>query len=129
EPSQGIERLFLTILFEAYSEREGKRVLKINPKIAPVKLGIFPLLSNHEGLVQKSKEVFELLNDKFTSFLDISGSIGRKYARADERGYPYCITIDHQTLEDDTVTIRDRDTTEQHRIKIDNLIKIIKERI
>jgi len=129
EPSQGVERLFLTILFEAYSERDGKKVLKFDPKIAPIKLGVFPLLSNHEGLVTKSKDVFNLMNEKFTSFLDISGSIGRRYARADERGFPFCLTIDHQTLEDDTVTVRDRDTTKQDRIKISELLKNIQERI
>ena len=129
EPSQGVERLFLTILFEAYSEREGKTILKFHPKIAPIKLGIFPLLSNNEDLVKKSKEVFDLVNEEFTSFWDVSGSIGRRYARADERGYPYCLTIDHQTLEDDTVTIRDRDTTDQERIKILKIIEIVKEKI
>ncbi|NHI94575.1 MAG: glycine--tRNA ligase [Candidatus Lokiarchaeota archaeon] len=129
EPSQGIERLFLTILFESYSERDGKTIFKFDPKIAPIKLGVFPLLSNNEDLVSKSKLVFDLVNEEITSFWDVSGSIGRRYARADERGYPYCLTIDHQTLNDDTVTIRYRDTTDQDRVKISDLIQLIKEKI
>ncbi|MBI2546538.1 glycine--tRNA ligase [Candidatus Woesearchaeota archaeon] len=123
EPSQGVERAFLVFMFDAYTynpERDNI-VLKLHPALAPFKVAVFPLVSNKDELVKKAKEVHDNLKPYFASFYDDSGSIGRRYARQDESGTPYCITIDFDTLNNDTVTIRDRDSTEQHRIKIKEL--------
>jgi len=127
EPSQGIDRAFLTFLYEAY-EYDKKRnniVLHFHPKLAPIKAAIFPLLSNKPELLKKAKEVFSLLKNEFHCFYDDSGSIGRRYARQDESGTPFCITIDFDSLKQDDVTIRDRDSTSQVRIPISELHEIL----
>ena len=123
EPSQGVERAFLVFMFDAYThdEKRGNIVLKLHPKLAPVKLGVFPLVSNKPELVNKAKELHNELKKEFTCQFDTSGSIGRRYARADECGIYACITVDFDTLNDDSVTIRSRDTTEQIRVKISEL--------
>ncbi|PID31446.1 glycine--tRNA ligase [Candidatus Saccharibacteria bacterium] len=125
ESSIGVGRLMLAVLTEAYTEDEvnGEKriVLKIHPSIAPVKAAVFPLLKNRPELVKKAKEVYEALSQKFMCEFDDNGNVGKRYRRQDEIGTPYCITIDFDTLEDDTVTIRDRDTTEQRRVKIADL--------
>ncbi|MBI4738448.1 glycine--tRNA ligase [Candidatus Woesearchaeota archaeon] len=122
EPTFGMERVFLAVLCDAYHDdkKRGNVVLKLHPKLAPVKVGIFPLV-NKDGLEQKARAVHTLLRSQFTCVFDRSGSVGRRYARNDEIGTPYCITIDHDTLQDDSVTIRDRDTTEQVRVPIKEL--------
>ena len=127
EPSQGLDRAFLALLFDAYNhDPENKErdwvVLKLNPKIAPVKVGIFPLVNK---IGDKAKELFNLLKKDFVCQYDKSGAIGRRYARADENGIPYCVTIDFDTLEKNSVTIRDRDSTKQIRVSIDNLKDIL----
>jgi len=141
EPSCGVERVLFALLCEGYTEVEGgrtttteatkkvERVLKINKKIAPIKVAVFPLLKNKPGLVEKAKEVYEMVKKKFPSQYDESGSIGRRYRRADEVGIPFGVTIDFDTLEKEDVTIRDRDTMEQERVKISELISIIKEKL
>ncbi|MBI2130619.1 glycine--tRNA ligase [Candidatus Woesearchaeota archaeon] len=123
EPSQGVERAFLVFMFDAYTndEKRGNIVLKLHPRLAPVKLGVFPLVSNKPELVSKAKELHNELKKEFTCQLDTSGSIGRRYARADECGIYACITVDFDTLNDDSVTIRSRDTTEQIRVKSSEL--------
>ena len=124
EPSWGVERTFLTAIIDSYvdDEKRGNIVLKLNPKIAPIKLAVFPLVNK---LNDNAKEVYDLLKEDFVSTFDKGGSVGRRYARADEQGIPYCITFDFDSLEDKSVTIRDRDTTEQIRVKIEDLtIKI-----
>ena len=129
EPSWGVERTFFAVITEAYTKTSDGRVfLKLHPKLAPYIAGVYPLLSR-EPFITKAREVHKLLKKKFTCYLDVSGSIGRRYARADEIGVPFGITIDHQTLEDDTVTIRFRDTREQIRVKISDLVKTIEELI
>ncbi len=122
EPSWGVERVVLAVLTEAYSKAEDRVVLKLVPKIAPYKVGVYPLL-RREPFIQKAREVYNMLKRRFACFLDISGSIGRRYARADEIGVPFGITIDHQTLEDNTVTIRFRDSKEQIRVRIGELVE------
>jgi len=124
EPSQGIDRAFLVFLFEAYNydKERGNIVLKLSPKLAPIKISVFPLVNKLNG---KAREVYELIKKDFNSLYDKSGSIGRRYARADEIGIPFCITIDFQTLKDESVTIRDRDSTEQVRIKIKELKNVL----
>ena len=131
EPSQGIDRAFLTFMYEAY-EYDSKReniVLHLHPKLAPIKAAIFPLLSNKEELTKKAREVFELLKHDFKCFYDASGSIGRRYARQDESGTFLGCTIDFETLKDDTVTLRHRDTMKQIRVKIKDLKDIIRQLI
>lgn len=121
EPSFGTERLVYVTLEYAFSEEDGRIVLKLPKSIAPIKLAVFPLVNKKE-LIDKARYVYnELVNAGYTVFYDESGSIGRRYVRADEIGIPYAITVDYQTLEDHTVTIRDRDTRKQIRVKISEL--------
>ncbi|HLB66107.1 MAG TPA: His/Gly/Thr/Pro-type tRNA ligase C-terminal domain-containing protein, partial [Candidatus Saccharimonadales bacterium] len=111
---------------------ETRVVLKLDPRIAPVKVAVFPLLKNKPELVKKAREVYEMLKKESANGMlgprtagtvvwDDNGNIGKRYRRQDEIGTPYCVTIDFDTLEDVTVTIRSRDTTDQKRIKIENL--------
>ncbi|MEK6984644.1 MAG: glycine--tRNA ligase [Nanoarchaeota archaeon] len=128
EPSQGVERAFLVFMFDSYTydKSRGNVVLKLHPKLAPVKVGVFPLVSNKADLVKKARDVYDELKKEWTCVFDLSGSIGRRYSRQDEVGTPVCITADFQTLEDNTVTVRDRDTTEQIRVKIKELNDILR---
>jgi glycyl-tRNA synthetase len=126
EPSFGVERLVLAALTAAYSidEQGGeKRVfLKLPKDIAPVKIAVFPLLKNKPELVKKAREVYQKLKDEVGAVeWDDNGNIGKRYRRQDEIGTPHCVTVDFDTLENDTVTIRDRDTTKQTRQKISGL--------
>ncbi|MFZ8830201.1 MAG: glycine--tRNA ligase [Candidatus Aenigmatarchaeota archaeon] len=123
EPSFGIERTIYAILLYSFVEdkERGWDWFKFDPKIAPISVAVFPLLNKKE-MVEKSIELFKHIKKYFDAIFDKSGSIGKRYARSDEIGIPYAITIDHQTLEDNTVTIRDRNTTKQERVKIEELI-------
>lgn len=126
EPSFGLERLLYILLEYALMQREGKTVLKIPYYLAPYHVAVFPLLAGkkpeHQQMVEIARAIRRtLVNNGFRVYYDEEGSIGRRYARADEIGIPYAITIDHQTLEDGTVTIRDRDTTRQVRVKIEDI--------
>lgn len=125
ESSVGVGRLFLAVLTDAYTEDEveGEKrvVLKIKPELAPVKVAVMPLLKNKPELVKKAKEVYDKLAATKVVEYDEVGSIGKRYRRQDEIGTPECITIDFDTIEDDTVTVRDRDTTKQKRVKIAEL--------
>jgi len=121
EPAFGVTRTALTILLDAYHE-DGKRVvLKLKPQLSPYKVAVFPLLANKPELVKKAREVFEDLQKEFHVVWDERGNIGKRYYAQDEIGTPWCVTIDFDTLEDDTVTVRDRDTTEQERIAVSDL--------
>ena len=128
EPSFGIERTIYAILLYSFIEdkERGWDWFKFAPKIAPISVAVFPLL-NKEEMINKSLEIYKSLRKEFDAIFDKSGSIGKKYARSDEIGIPLAITIDHQTLEDNTVTIRDRDTTKQERVKIEKLIDRLKD--
>lgn len=129
EPSAGADRATLAFLLNAYFE-EGKRVvLKLHPSLSPVKVAVFPLVSNKEEIVKKARSVYENLKTSFSSVWDDRGNIGKRYFAQDEIGTPWCITVDYDTLKDDTVTVRDRDTTKQERVKIDKLIPIFEERL
>ncbi|MBI2658344.1 glycine--tRNA ligase [Candidatus Woesearchaeota archaeon] len=127
EPSQGVERAFLVFLFDAYSYDKAREnvVLRLHPKLAPVKIGIFPLVSNKADVVKKARGVYDELKQRWACTFDLSGSIGRRYARADETGIYATVTIDFESLEDDSVTIRSRDTTEQIRVKISELKDVL----
>ena len=126
ETSVGMGRMFLAFLSDAYhvEELNGEErvVLKLKPELAPVKVAVSPLLKNKPELVDKAREVYQVLKKEFGSVMwDDNGNIGKRYRRQDEIGTPYCITIDFQTLDDNTVTVRDRDTAEQKRVVADEL--------
>ena len=126
EPSYGIDRPFYCVLEHCYRKKEKRAYLKLEKWIAPVEVGVFPLI-NRDGLPEKCLKVQKMLRARgFTAEYDDSGSIGRRYARADEIGTPYCVTVDHQTIEGDTVTIRDRDTANQRRVPLDELSDILR---
>jgi glycyl-tRNA synthetase len=136
EPSAGADRLILALLCNAYSEvtetdakgkSETRVILKFHPRVAPIKVGVMPLLKNKPELVAKAREVLELLRPWMNVFYDDGGSIGRRYARQDEAGTPFCVTIDFDSLGEkpelkDTVTIRHRDDAKQERIAIGDLL-------
>ncbi len=121
ETSGGVDRAALFFLIDAYSEEKDRVVLKLHPKLAPYKVAVFPLLANKPDLVKKAREVYDDLKKDFVVAWDDRGNIGKRYYSQDEIGTPWCVTCDHQTLEDDTVTVRDRDTTEQKRVKVSEL--------
>jgi glycyl-tRNA synthetase len=122
EPSVGVSRTFLALLFDAYTEEEKRVVLKLNPKLAPVKVAVFPLVSNKPELVAKAQTVYRELKKHFVTAWDDRGNIGKRYMAQDEVGTPWCVTIDYTTLEDGSVTVRDRDSTKQERIPIEKLV-------
>jgi len=131
EPAVGVDRIFLSMMCNAYDEEtieEGdtRTVLHFHPALAPYKVAILPL---SKKLSKKAEEVYDKLSKKFMCDYDESGSIGKRYRREDEIGTPYCVTIDFDTLEDNTVTVRDRDTMEQIRIKISELENYIAEKV
>ncbi len=133
EPTFGVERTILALLCDAYEEEqlengEMRTVLHFNPRIAPVKCAVFPLMKK-EPLAEKAKMVFDQLHSIWHCEYDESGAIGKRYRRQDELGTPYCITIDFDTLENDTVTLRDRDTMLQTRVPIAKLIEILSEKL
>ncbi|GAG74824.1 unnamed protein product [marine sediment metagenome] len=126
EPSYGIDRPFYCALEHSYVSGEKRKYLQLKKDLAPIEVGVFPLL-NRDRMPEKAREVYESLRSRgFMAEYDDAGSIGRRYARADEVGTPYCVTIDHQTLEDGTATIRDRDTTDQIRVSIEELPCILR---
>jgi glycyl-tRNA synthetase len=141
ETSVGVGRSFFAFLCDAYEEVKGGRtkttesaketetVLKLNKKIAPIKVAILPLLKNKPQLVKKAKEIFAQIKPQFVAQYDEIGTIGRRYRRQDEIGTPYCVTVDFQTLEDSTVTLRNRDTMKQDRVKQDDLVGWLDEQI
>jgi glycyl-tRNA synthetase len=124
EPALGTDRALLTFLVDAYAEEEiegnPRTVLKLHPRLAPYKAAVFPLLRK-EGHPEKATEVYKMLRESYRVDYDDSGNIGRRYRRHDEIGTPLCITIDHQTLQDETVTVRNRDSLEQRRVPINAL--------
>jgi glycyl-tRNA synthetase len=136
EPSAGVERSLLAFLLDAYQEEQDKNgekriVLKLHPQLAPIKLAVFPLLKNNKDLVNLAQEIYQKLKLKLSFPLDYDeiGSIGKRYRRQDEIGTPWCLTIDHQSLEDKTVTIRERDKMEQKRIKIEEVESFLREKL
>lgn len=133
EPAAGADRGTLAFFLDAYEEEvkdngETRVVLHFHPKIAPIKVAILPLVKK-DGLAEIAHQLEEDLREYFTTFYDESGSIGRRYSRQDEIGTPYGITVDYQTKEDKTVTLRFRDSMEQKRVNMDDLVKIIKDEI
>ncbi|MBQ3139633.1 MAG: glycine--tRNA ligase [Ruminococcus sp.] len=139
EPSLGVERLFLSVVTEAYDEeelvstdkngnekKETRTVMRLHPALAPYKCAVLPLVKK---LTPKAEEVYEMLSKKFMCDFDETGTIGKRYRREDEIGTPFCITVDFDTIEkDNCVTVRDRDTMEQQRVAIDDLVKFLEEK-
>ncbi|MFA7560894.1 MAG: glycine--tRNA ligase [Candidatus Izemoplasmatales bacterium] len=124
EPSLGVERLFLAVLLDNLEEEElpnneTRTLLKINKELAPFQVNVLPLVKKYHS--EKAEEVYEILLKEFTAFYDEAGNIGRRYRRADAIGTPYCVTIDDESLENNTVTIRERDSMEQIRLNISDL--------
>ena len=130
EPAVGINRLFLMALVDAYKAEEKRTVLRFSPYLAPYTVAVFPLLSNKSDLVKKARSVYSLLksNDIKTTW-DDRGNIGKRYFAQDEIGTPWCVTVDYDTLDNNTVTVRNRDTTKQERIPIDKLIDYFNNRL
>ncbi len=121
EPSVGIERSAFAFLLDAYAEEGDRVILKLHPKLAPYKVAVFPLVANKPELIKKAREIYQQLSSQFPVAWDDRGNIGKRYFSQDEIGTPWCVTVDYQTLEDHTVTVRDRDTTKQERIKVADL--------
>jgi len=128
ETSIGCDRTLLTTLIDAYTEEEERVVLKFSPNVAPIKAAVFPLVKK-DGMPEYSKKILDNLRGKFKIFFDLSGSIGRRYRRQDEAGTPFCITVDNETLENDTVTVRERDTMVQERISSSNVVNYLDEKL
>ena len=131
EPSLGVERLFLTVLCDAYHkeqlENEEREVLRLHPFLAPIKVTVLPLVKKYHS--ERALELYKELSKHFMVSYDESGSIGKRYRRADVVGTPFCVTVDDETLNNNTITVRDRDTMEQVTIKLDELVDYIKEKI
>ena len=129
EPSAGADRFTLAVLCEAYTEdtvtdakgnKETRTVMRFHPRLAPIKAAIFPLV-NKDGMPERAMEIYRSLKPYYNVFFDDKGAVGRRYRRQDEAGTPFCITIDGETAKDDTVTIRDRDTLQQRRVKVSDI--------
>jgi glycyl-tRNA synthetase len=132
EPSVGVDRLLLAVLSDAYQEEEleggdTREVLKLIPYLAPYKVAVLPLVKKYH--TEKAEEVYKELSKYFMCSYDESGSIGKRYRRQDATGTPFCITIDDETVNNGTVTIRDRDTMEQITLKLEEVKSYIEERI
>lgn len=134
EPSLGVDRLILALICSAYAEDEvggeKRSLLRFHPRVAPIKAAVLPLVKNKPELVQVARDLFDTLRRRWNCQWDATGAIGRRYRRADEVGTPFCITVDFDTVEkDNAVTIRDRDTTEQVRIPLDEVASYLSKAI
>lgn len=134
EPSIGVNRTLLAVLMDAYEERtndkgEVRVILRLKPSLAPIKVAVLPLAKNNEGIVTLAKKLKRDLQPRMRTVYDDTGGIGKLYARQDEIGTPFCVTVDHESLEDNAVTVRDRDTWEQERVSIDGLAEYLSSRL
>ena len=130
----GVDRTFLAVLCSAYTidevEGEKRTLLRFHPRVAPIKVGIFPLVKNKPALVERAHEIYKTMQRRWNVIYDQSGAIGRRYRRIDEAGVPFGITVDFDTIEGDgTVTVRNRDTTEQKRLSVEEAIAMIESEI
>jgi len=134
EPSAGADRAALAFLCEAYAEdtvpdEKGnpsqRVVLRLHPRLAPIKVAVFPLVKK-DGMPEIAQSIYSALKPHVNCFYDEKGAVGRRYRRQDEVGTPFCITVDSQTLTDNTVTVRDRDSLRQWRIRVDDCVEVIK---
>jgi len=129
EPTFGVERTMLVLLLEAYEEEKDRVVLRLKPKLAPYKAAVFPLLANKPPLVEAARKIYNDLRQDFMVAWDERGNIGKRYFSQDEIGTPFCITVDFDSLEKNDVTVRDRDTMKQERIKIEVLKEYLREKL
>lgn len=134
EPSVGVNRTILAVLMDAYHEKttekgEKRVILRLKPAVAPIKAAVLPLAKNKSEIVEKAKNIKNDLQKSFRTVYDDTGGIGKLYARQDEIGTPFCVTVDHESLEDDAVTVRDRDTWTQERISISQLKNYLQTRL
>lgn len=129
EPTFGVERSVLAVLLDAYSEDGDRIFLKLKPRLAPFKAAVFPLLANKPELVDFAKKVYEDLKDTFAVTWDDRGNIGKRYYAQDEIGTPFCLTVDFDSLENNDITVRDRDTAKQERVKIEELPSLIQQKL
>jgi len=137
EPSGGVDRALLAFLCEAYDEDEApdengkaqkRTVLRFHPRLAPIKVAVFPLVKK-DGMPEKARAIYEACRKNLSAFYDEKGAVGRRYRRQDEAGTPFCVTVDGQTMEDGTVTIRDRDSMKQERIPAEGVLAYVRERL
>ncbi len=134
EPAAGVNRLLLAILMDAYTEKtndkgEMRVILKLKPELAPIKVAVLPLAKNKPEIVALAKQIKKDLQPAMRAVYDDTGGIGKLYARQDEIGTPFCVTVDHESLEDNHVTVRDRDTWEQERVKVSELKEYLQRRL
>ncbi len=133
EPTFGVERTILALLVSAFEEqqleKDTRTVLHFKPQVAPVTVAVFPLVSNKENILEKARGVYTELKKEFRTAWDDIGNVGKRYRRQDEIGTPWCVTIDYDTLENDTVTVRDRDTMQQERVAIGDLPAFFREKL
>lgn len=131
EPALGITRLALAVLADAYTEEENRTVLRLDPRLSPIKAAVFPLLANKPELIELAQQVYKQLQNEISGKIawDDRGNIGKRYLSQDEVGTPFCITIDFQSLEDKTVTVRDRNTARQERVSISELSSFIRPKL
>jgi len=134
EPAAGVNRTVLAALMDAYTERvtdkgEKRVILRLHPRLAPIKVAVLPLAKNKPEIVQAARSIRKGLQPSMRAVYDDTGGIGKLYARQDEIGTPFCVTVDHQTLEDEAVTVRDRDTWEQERVKVSDLEAHLRKRL
>ena len=134
EPAAGVNRTVLAVLMDAYSEKtndkgEMRVILKLSPQLAPIKAAVLPLAKNKPEIVGMAKAIKRALQPVLRAVYDDTGGIGKLYARQDEIGTPFCVTVDHQSLEDEAVTVRDRDTWEQERVKVTDLAEHLQKRL
>ena len=134
EPAIGVNRTLLAVMMDAYTEKtndkgEVRVILKLKPELAPIKVAVLPLAKNNEGIVTLAKKLKRDLQPSMRTVYDDTGGIGKLYARQDEIGTPFCVTVDHESLEDSAVTVRDRDTWEQERVGVDILEEYLRKRL
>ncbi|HEV7797237.1 MAG TPA: His/Gly/Thr/Pro-type tRNA ligase C-terminal domain-containing protein, partial [Pyrinomonadaceae bacterium] len=134
EPAAGVNRTVLSVLMDAYTEKtndkgETRVILRLHPALAPIKVAILPLAKNKPEIVALAKSIKRSLQPSIRAVYDDTGGIGKLYARQDEIGTPFCVTVDHQSLEDEAVTVRDRDTWEQERVKVADLQEHLEKRL
>ena len=129
EPTFGLDRSVLVVLLEAYHEEKERVILKLPPKLAPYKTAVFPLLANKPELVKLARKIYDDLRKDFTVAFDDRGNIGKRYYSQDEIGTPFCVTVDFDSLEKNDVTVRDRDTMKQERIKISELFDFLSKKV
>ena len=134
EPAIGVNRTLLAVMMDAYTEKTNEKgetrvILKLKPEMAPIKVAVLPLAKNKPEIVEMAKKIKKDLQPSMRAVYDDTGGIGKLYARQDEIGTPFCVTVDHESLEDNAVTVRDRDTWEQERIAMDQLKGYLEARV